>query len=168
MNFLTYNIEDFNSFHQFLHDKYGNVKSIIFILKSYPELLSKISLDNIQEPDNIDSEQQDWIRLCSKFTHPLEKDFFKPYWIPIVKDSLDYFIDLSDDSYPIFETKYFWLKPYKWYKKYLTHNIIELLLAPDDGINIENFKIRIEQQHWDTIQELFKKRKSLGFDGKFK
>jgi hypothetical protein len=52
-------------------------------------------LEGIMDPGDIDASQEDWVRLCSKYENPHEKDFFKPYWVPIVKDSYDYFIDIS-------------------------------------------------------------------------
>ena len=160
----NYLIEDFNLFLNTWAKPYSELKYILHYLKTYPELLSKIGLDDIIDPQDIDTEQQDWVRLCTKFYHPLDKEFFKPYWTPIGKDSLDYFMDISEDSYPIFEVKYYWLEPYRWYKKYLTKDILELLLAPDEGINFAEFKERNEIHYRNSIKELGDKRRSLGFD----
>jgi hypothetical protein len=153
------------SFLKTWNEGYLKVKNILKYLSTYHDVLKKINITDILDPANLDSSQAEWIWLCSKFKHPLERDFFKPYWIPIVKDSLDYFIDISDDAYPIFETNYFFLEPYRWYKNYLTHNVIDLLLALDENINYDEIADWNEKQHWNTIEELFEKRRDLGFEG---
>ena len=159
------NPKHLESFIKTWNEGYLKVKNILKYLSTYDDVLKKIEITEILDPANLDSSQTEWIWLCSKFEHPLERKFFKPYWIPIVKDSLDYFIDISDDTYPIFEAKFFFLEPYRWYKNYLTHNVIELLLSLDENIDYDEIADRNEKQHWNTLKELFEKRRNLGFEG---
>jgi hypothetical protein len=115
----NYEFDNFSSFLDNWGDKFDKVKNILSYLNTYPETLSTLKLTGIYDPLSIVSEQMDWVRLCSKFEHPLEKDFFKSYWVPIQKDSLDFFIDMSDKSYPIFETHFFFVS---WNHKRLEIN----------------------------------------------
>ena len=99
----------YSNFLSFLNEwgkQFEDLKNILLYLNTYPELLSNIELQNLHDSESIIPEQEDWFRISAKFDHPLEKEFFKPYWVPIVRDSLDYFVDLSDDNYPIFETNF--------------------------------------------------------------
>ena len=118
----NYEFDNFSSFLDNWGDKFDKVKNILSYLNTYPETLSTLKLTGIYDPLSIVSEQMDWVRLCSKFEHPLEKDFFKSYWVPIQKDSLDFFIDMSDKSYPIFETHFFFFFFVSWNHKRLEIN----------------------------------------------
>jgi hypothetical protein len=93
----------------------------------------------------------DWVRLCSKFEHPLEKDFF---------------IDMSDKSYPIFETHFFFFEPYRWYKKFLSKDISEILLATDENIDLDSLLEENEAARWNQVKGFFQERKNLAFQGK--
>jgi hypothetical protein len=161
----NYEFDNFSSFLDNWGDKFDKVKNILSYLNTYPETLSTLKLTGIYDPLSIVSEQMDWVRLCSKFEHPLEKDFFKPYWVPIQKDSLDFFIDMSDKSYPIFETHFFFFEPYRWYKKFLSTEINEILLAPEENTDLEILLAKNDEIRWDLVKDLFNERIKLGFQG---
>lgn len=72
-----------------------DVQYILQYLKTYPTILSDLRIEDIIEPDNLYQQQEDWIRLNFKFKG-IEKEFFKPYWLPIQRVKFDYFIDISD------------------------------------------------------------------------
>lgn len=111
--------------------QYKNAKHILSYLNTYPEVLNALKIDIIHAPFNLDEIQNEWLWLCSKFDNCIEKDFFKPYWIPLEKSSYDYFMDISDMKYPIFEIHYFCIEPHRWYKKFIARDIRDLLLAPE-------------------------------------
>lgn len=142
------------------------VKHILSYLLTYPDVLSKIKLTDVHNANSIESAQKEWVWLCSKFTHPMDIEFFKPYWIPLEKNSYDYFMDISDEKYPIFEIHYFFYEPFKWYKKFITENISELLLAPDTGLDIRQLLDKNDKVRWKNVDEFFAERKRLGFQGK--
>lgn len=96
----------------------------------------------------------------------MDKKFFKPYWIPIEVNSNDYFMDISDDKYPIFEICFFFYEPFKWYKKFISTDVRELLLAPDTGLNLKKILDKNNKIRWDQVNEYFKERRRLGYEGK--
>ena len=147
-------------------EKYRNAKHILTYLNSYPELLSGIKMEEIHNSENIDEAQIEWIWLCSKFDNPIEKDFFKPYWIQMSVNSFDYFMDISDENYPIFEVQYFFYEPFRWYKKFVSEDIRDILLSPDTGLDLRKIVDRNDKIRWNQVGEFFKERRRLGYEGK--
>jgi hypothetical protein len=146
--------------------QYENAKYILSYLNSYPDVLSTIKLTDIYNPNSIDSALKEWIWLCSKLTHPVDTEFFKPYWIPLQENSYDYFMDISDEKYPIFEIHYFFYEPFKWYKKFISEDISELLLANDTGLDLKQLLGKNERIRWRQVDAFFAERKRLAFQGK--
>lgn len=146
--------------------QYNNAKNILRYLHTYPNILSKIKLENLHDFNSIDLAQEGWLQLQSKFTHPIDVEFFKPYYIPIQVNSIDCFMDISDSKYPIFEIHYFFYEPYRWYKKYIVEDISDLLLAPDTGLDLPKLLYENDKKRWKDIHEFFAERKRLGFEGK--
>ena len=109
----------------------SDVTNILKYLHTYPELLAKIKVEELINPDSIKDYLDIWLKLYSNFDNKIDKEFFKPYWLPIETDSYGIFIDFSNKNYPIFETKYFFYEPYQWYKNYIVKNASELLLCSD-------------------------------------
>ena len=142
---------------------YSNFSAILsnaprVAFSSYPEILNTVEIDALVEPEYLVEHQKNWIDFYSKFDNPIEKEFFKPYWIPLQTNSYDFFIDMSDKNYPLFETRYFFYEPYQWYKKYIVKNIYELLLSSDDDkINIETIMELNDKERWNLVMELFNK-----------
>lgn len=117
-----------------------DVQYILQYLKTYPTILSDLKIEDIIEPDNSYQQQEDWIRLNSKF-EGIEKEFFKSYWLPIQKVGFDYFIDISDSSYLIIEAFFnYFEEPYCWEKKILFHSINDLMLADDNRLDLKQYK----------------------------
>jgi hypothetical protein len=146
-------------------DKYKNGKFILSYLNSYPTILSKLRLTDIYNPDSIDSAQMEWIWLCSKFTNIIELEFFKPYWMPVQNNSFDYFMDISDNGYSIFEIHYFFYEPFRWYKEFITKDISNILLAPDTGFDLSKLRNEFDKQRWNDVSEFFRERKRLAYSG---
>ncbi len=117
-----------------------DVQYILQYLKTYPTILSDLRIEDIIEPDNLYQQQEDWIRLNSKFKG-IEKEFFKTYWLPIQRVGLDYFIDISDNNYPIIEAFFnYFEESYYWEKKILFYSINELMLADDNKLDLKQYK----------------------------
>lgn len=127
----------------------ADVQYILQYLKTYPTILSDLKIEDIIESDNLYQQFEDWIRLNSKF-RCIEKEFFKPYWLPIQRVGLDYFIDISNSNYPIIEAFFnYFEEPYYWEKKILFHSINDLMLADDNKQNLKQYKV-------DSIIEKYK------------
>jgi len=118
-----------------------DVQYILQYLKTYPNILSDLRIEDIIEPDCLYKQQEDWIRLNSKFKS-IEKEFFKPYWLPIQKIGFDYFIDISDSNYTIIEAFFnYFDELYQWEKKILFHSINDLMLADDNNLDLNQYRI---------------------------
>lgn len=146
--------------------QYQNAKHIIAYLNSYPKVLSTLRIEEIHSPDNLDEAQIEWIWLCSKFDNLLEIDFFKTYWIPLEVNSYDHFMDISDENYPIFDINYFFYEPYRWYKKFISTDIKEILLSPDTGHDLRKILDKNDKIRWKQVEEFFKERRRLGYEGR--
>jgi len=157
---------DWNRFLKEWGEPYDRGRHILHYLRSYPEVLTRLELNDIMDPNDLDKSQKDWIRLCSKFDHPLEQEFFKPYWVPVKKDSYDYFMDLSHKAFPIFETHFFWLKPYRWIVRPIAEDISTILLACDSAMDLDVLNERSEAELWNSISRMFDERLKLVFEGK--
>jgi len=157
-------------FSSFLAEWDFKFKKIPFILKyleSYPELCAKLKNFKPLQSEKVLQSQLEWVSLIAQFDHPLDREFFKPYWVSIQKDDYDFFIDLSSDTFAIFEIHYFWEEPYKWYKKYLFNDIAELLTSiDDDTIDIERHLMDRYQEWFAQINVLFHERNLLGVENK--
>ena len=157
-------------FESFLNEWDYRFKNISFILKylaSYPELVSKLNNFVPLQPEEFNQSQMEWVSLITQFDHPLDHEFFKPYWVPIQNDGYDYFIDLSSDNLSLFEIQYFFFEPYKWYKKYHFKDITELLLSVDDPtVDIQHHQRINHSEMLAERKQFFIERDLLGFDGK--
>ena len=104
------------------------LKQISFIfqyLHTYPNVLLELRIEDLISPKELDKQYKEWLWLYSKYDGA-EKEFFKPYWIPIQRVGFDYFIDMSDNNYPIIEAFFdYFEEPYHWEKKILFYSITE-------------------------------------------
>jgi len=90
-------------------DPYKSVKNAIKLLNLYPERLVKVGLGNLLDHDQMDESQKEWLWLYSRLENQIEKNYFKPYHVPINSDDYRVFIDLSKPEMPLFEPGYDWL-----------------------------------------------------------
>jgi len=125
------------------------VKYILQYLNTYPDMLNDANIKLIS-PTDLFFHQSEWVRLCSKF-EGLEKEFFKPYWVSI-DSTYDFFIDMSDRRFPVFEAFYDCIdKPYHWEKKLLCRNISDLMLVEDNGINMKQVNPHCNQSSYKSL-----------------
>lgn len=137
-----------------------DIKYILDFLNTYPQVLKNLEIKDILKSEELLESQIDWVRICSKY-EGMEKDFFKPFWVPIQKSSLSFFIDLSNPNYPIFKSSFIFSDPYSYEKMYLFDSINELMLLGDSDVNIEGitaeFKDRLFEQFCTKIYNNKKK-----------
>jgi hypothetical protein len=121
-------------------DEWGKeLKDVSFILdflKTYPQVLKQLEFEDLLTSDELLKSQMDWVRICSKY-EGMEKDFFEPFWVPIQKSSLSYFIDLSNPKYPVFKYGFVFFEPYSYNRMNLFDSIEELMLLGDSDSNID-------------------------------
>ena len=140
--------QDYKSFIIEYSSNLINAAHIIKYLNSYPQLLSEIEIENLIDSDIVNQQHEHWFNFYLKLNNSTEKQFFKPYWLPIKANSYDFFIDLSDKNYPLFEVMFI----DQWYKKYIVKNIFQLLISPDnEKENITSILERNNQEWWNLI-----------------
>lgn len=137
--------------------KFNNAHHILCFINSFPK--SKLNLLGIEfeSSEKLIEIQKEWLWLLNNLTHLDDTSFFKPYWVPIEKNSVSYFIDLSAEDYSLFKTHFF---PFdiEWYKTYYTENINELMIAlSDTDKKIEQFRLRSQDEN-EAILSLIEKK----------
>lgn len=145
--------------------QFSKISPIIKYISSYPELTSKLKNFKPLAIEDINESQLEWVSLVSLFDNSIEVEFFKPYWVPIQSNSYDYFIDLSSNSFPIFEINYFYPEPYRWDRNIILKDISEFLASVDDpSIDIDK---QISQSYGERralIESILQEMKKLGLD----
>jgi len=112
-------------------------KKILFLLNNNVQLLSDLGLKELCSEIEIEKIHKDWKEYILKLENTIDKEYFKPYWLPMVKDDFFTFIDLSDENFPLFQTSYENVKPFKWHKTYLSENIFKTIEDYKNGVNIK-------------------------------
>ncbi len=152
----------------FLHEWGGafeDARHIVHILGKEAESLARLELGEFIDPCGIEQLQRDWVRLCGMMWNPLERDFFKPWWVPLEKDSHEVFMDLSDKRFPVFRVEFFFFEPYRWYREPVVDDISSLLLASERGTDLDALHRSNEEATRALLDGFFRKRKALAFDG---
>jgi hypothetical protein len=134
---------NWNSFKNEWENELSDIKAILKFLHTYPKVLQNLELEDLIIDDELLNRQEDWYNLCKQYTG-LEAEFFKSYWVPLNKNSLSYFVDMSSQHYSIFRMQFSISEPYDYFKTYMFENISDLLMIEDsnsDAVLIkENFK----------------------------
>jgi len=118
-----------------------DVQHILQYLHTYPNVLSDLKIEDLITPNEIYIQLEEWVKLYTQY-RDMEKEFFKSYWIPIQRIGFNYYIDISDANYPIIEAFYnYFDEPYHWVKKILFQSINDLMLADDNKVNLEEYRI---------------------------
>jgi len=118
-------------------DNLNKVKRIICFLKNNTKLSDKLNIGNVYLESEIDNVFNDWNLYLSKLEDNRDTEYFKPYWLPIVKDSLFIFFDLSDPELPLFKTEYENEPPFNWHKQYISENIFKTIEDFKNGVDIK-------------------------------
>ena len=130
-------ITENNSFQAKWGNQLSDISLIIEFIHFNPLIAEKLELKNLLTVSELIANQNEWVKLLEKYDG-LEKDFFKPYWVPILKGGLiGVFIDLSDFNYPLFHVEYLNSKSEKYVKLSLVKSIQELLTFKDNAFELE-------------------------------
>lgn len=137
--------------------KFDNVYHILSYINSFPK--SKLNLLGFRFESNekILEVQKEWLWLLNNLTHHDDTLFFKPYWIPIEKESNSYFLDISSENYSLFKVQ-FSLFEMNWYKIFYTNSINELLIGlSDSDEKIKQFRLRSLDENQEILDMQEKK-----------
>lgn len=156
----------FSNFQDNWKNQFQKIPFILKYLSSYTEISAKLQDFFPLDIAELNNSQLEWISLVAQFDNPIETCFFKEYWVPIQKNGYDYFIDLSSESLPLFETHYFFFEPYRWYKKYIFKDLSQFLINIDNSkFSIENHLKQLDNERWSEVTDFFNERDELGFAG---
>lgn len=133
----------------FLKNWEPQLKQVFFILHylhSYPDVLERLKILDLIQPEKLIMCQSDWIRLCEAFKGTPE-EYYQPYWVP-VNDGFDYFIDLSDENLGLFEVFFDYIdeEDMHYRKIEVFKSISEIMTAEDYNTNLESIRIN---KIWD-------------------
>jgi len=145
-------------------DRIEKLRSALLYQNTYSAELKLLKLANLVQIDELDSHLKEWISLVSNFEET-EKEYFKPYWVPIRTDNYSYFIDLSDDNLPLFETTYFIYEPTSYFNTVLFASVKDLMIALEENADLTV----IAEQHFTNMMNNFRlklvERNKLIFEG---
>jgi hypothetical protein len=112
-----------------------DVQSILRYIHTYPDLLRALEIESLLLPEEVLKSQMQWVELYNKY-EGLEQKFFQPHWVPIQRDELHYFIDVSNPNYPLLDYHFNSVEPYAYTRKNLFDSINDLLLleSNDEGL----------------------------------
>lgn len=147
-------MEDFNTFKVKWDNEILKLSSILSYLHTYPNILAKLEIEDLIKPEELIPHQKEWLRLYSQYTGR-ERDFFKPFWIPIQRTSYCYFIDISEKDLPVFSIHFFPFEPYSYDKIMLFPSIDEFMLLEDNNVNINELKAKELQLLLDNSDKKF-------------
>lgn len=154
----------FKDFYNKWETQFKKIPHILNYISSYPVISSKLQDSFQQNIKELTDSQFEWVSLVAQFVNPIETSFFKDFWVPVQKEGYDYFIDLSSDSLPLFETNYFFFEPYRWYKKYIFKDLSQFLINIDNSkFSIEKHFKQLDDERWLEVNDLFNEKDTLGF-----
>ena len=149
-------------------DEYEKVKNILRYLETYPAFLGQIKDFKLIRVEDLDQSQREWLWLLSRLDNPIETGFMKTCWVPVNADEYDQFIDLSSPVFELFQTDYFCLEPYQWFRYPIIRDITQFMLAADGDLHYADMeKQTAEKVKSQIMAALFKNRFKLGLKGKF-
>lgn len=166
-------MDDIKTLEKVLFDKFLNqfnkqltkVKYILQFASTYPVELSELKIQELVSSNDLFEHQKDWVWLVSKY-EGLEKKFFQPYWVPLNRFSMDFFIDLSDELLPIFKVEYFPLEPYHYDKIVVFHSANDFLADFETRTDFEALGIKLTEMQSATFQRRMAFRNKMILLGK--
>jgi hypothetical protein len=124
--------EFFKNFLSEWDSKFSKLPHIAQIFTSFPSFQQKLEEMLIIKSHELNEYQLEWVSLVAQFDNPIEKEFFKTYWVPVSKNEYKYFIDLSSEFFTLFKVDFYPFKPYRWNTEEIISDISEFILALDN------------------------------------
>jgi hypothetical protein len=109
------------------------------------------------ENDALETAQKEWLRHYSKFDNPIDISFFKPYWIPIIFEGDNVYLDISNPNFPIFSIHYFFEN---WFYVPLIISLPEFLMRLNEDPKQSPFSMMEsdlinEELNYNTLESKF-------------
>ena len=157
----------FEKFLEKWESKLEKMPELISLLTQYNDCVKMYPHVKPLSKERVWEMQLEWVSLVAQLENPIEKEFIKDYWVQLTADEYNFFIDLSNDSFPVFCCDYFGYEPYGYYKTYLAKDINEFMLNVDNpSFDIESHVEKMLEDSWEQFEEIYKKRDELGYRGK--
>lgn len=137
------------------------VTRILNYLGNYPQQLAKLGIKHLIKAEELLSHLEEWHWLYAKFNGE-EAEFFKPYWIPLQRNTYHYFLDMSDKNYPIFG--YDFILHYS--KNVLFESIADFDRVRDNEAALKVLKEIESENTMAHIKRDHKQKNALAYTGK--
>ena len=152
MKYSSINI-DFEQYCLQWENQLNDMSHILNHLNTYPELLKSIGVKQLITSDRLIQNQLDWFQVTKKY-YGMEKSFFKSHWVSLDLFNYEFFIDMSDPKYPVFNFTFIFSEPYEYVKLICFESINDLLLAVDNKTDTDS----IGNQIRDTVMSIYNQR----------
>jgi hypothetical protein len=116
------------------NEPYELAKNAIKLINLYPERLKLVGLGNLLEYHEIDESQKEWVWLNSQLDNQIDRDYLKPYLVPINSDDFKVFIDISKNEMPLIEPGYDFVSKDRWMHLTRFESALELIQFLDSEI----------------------------------
>lgn len=159
-------------FTQFLSEWGREFREAVHVVKyivSHPELHSELNQFNPIDESNCMELQMEWVSLVARFTHPLDLEFWHPYYVPVQCDKYDLYLDISAGKFTLFTTYYNPVEPHGWLVQILAEDV-RSFMAPEIGTSFQTGRIQRfgGASFWAEISRLSAWRRQQGYKRKIK
>lgn len=90
-----------------------------------------------------------------------EKQFLKPFWIPIQRNFYYYFLDMSNKNYPIFKVDFI----LGYSKNVMFHSIKDFMLLEDKNVDVDELRAKELENTLAQIKIDYQQRDALAYLG---
>jgi len=149
--YIKQRIHYFFLFHKW-KDKFHNSINLINKLEKFRAELKELDI-NLIDCDSILNSQKEWIWLHVILIR-FDRKFLKPHWVWLDVDEYSHFIDISKKDFPVFNYKFYPIKPYRWELLPLYQSIDELIEKVQDKQYIEDYKKEKNKSFEEILDEL--------------
>jgi hypothetical protein len=122
----------FKNFLQEWDTIFSKLPHLAKLFASFPSFQQKLEEIPIIKSHELNEYQFEWISLVAQFDNPIEKEFFKPYWVPVSINEYEYFVDLSSKAFTVFKFNYLGSELQQWIIEEVIPDISEFILALDN------------------------------------
>lgn len=154
-------------FANFTH-KYGErlekFRPILQYLNTYPEVISALKIGELIKPEELENHQKEWVWLVSQYDG-LEKTHFKPYWVPVERENFNFFIDISNESFPLFDSTFYISKPYSYFNTILFDSITSFMLLIENQADFSEIASAHQITTWKYFKNKVTESHKLIFEG---
>lgn len=134
---------------------------------SHPKLYARLDHFKPIDESNCEMSQMEWIWLISRFDHPLELEFFQPYFVPVETNQYDLFLDISGGHFTLFAVCFDIIEPSGWLKQVKCNDVRDLMISETlDDSEIGAILLAGEKAFIAERARISEWRSQIGYAGK--